>query len=284
MKKCTICGSENEDAFTSCLICGSPLPEAEPEDTAMEEVEEVEKPKGLSLKMHNDAKPDASQMYSGASVSNQDMQSKMFGRASDVAAMGNNTSYGMNNQMFSSNQAAASRQPQKIEANKKMLLGIWAAIAVVVVGLLFLIVKGGGPSPKAKDGADTPQEVVNVFIEAIDSGNMSNVNKVMPKFIKYDGGVEDVQKEFDEMKEMGLEDMHCTLTFIKSTEMYEGSDLKDLEKDVNRYTDSHVKIEAGCDVYFDYTVSASYQGVSHSVPTSEKITCIKYKGRWYLYD
>jgi uncharacterized membrane protein YvbJ len=41
MKKCSVCGTENEDAFTTCLICGSPLKEAVTDQNEQENGEET---------------------------------------------------------------------------------------------------------------------------------------------------------------------------------------------------------------------------------------------------
>ena len=71
---------------------------------------------------------------------------------------------------------------------------------------------------------------------------------------------------------------------VESKEDYTGSDLKDLQEDVSDYAEKKVKLDAACDLEFSFNVAVTMLGETYDESSTYSITCIKYKGKWYLYE
>lgn len=71
---------------------------------------------------------------------------------------------------------------------------------------------------------------------------------------------------------------------VESKEMYDGDDLDDLEEDVSDYADKTIKLQDACDLEFSFNVAVTMSGETYDQSSTYPITCIKYKGNWYLYE
>lgn len=66
--------------------------------------------------------------------------------------------------------------------------------------------------------------------------------------------------------------------------MYDGDDLDDLEEGVSDYADKTIKLQDACDLEFSFNVAVAMSGETYDQSSTYTITCIKYKGNWYLYE
>ncbi len=293
MKKCNVCGSENEDAFTSCLICGSPLIDIKPEDADEEEAvqEEMSFTSGLTLSTESDEKSFASGLSLKRDTDTTDVQDSYTRQDNTYGTGGVNTqtpNYGTSS--YSSviedpfgapagntvgmNSGNSDIRPQ-IVADKKKILGIWAIMLAVTALALFLIFKPGGSN--AKGGVTTPEQVGQDFIVALSERNMTKLQNLCPPFL--DDNVDDVRQALDE-----LAIYNPTFVYKSITDKieYTGTELEDLEAKLRIKCRANIKLDAACDITVNYNVAMTYLGESYAEDGSQVITAIKYKGKWFL--
>lgn len=263
MKVCTMCGAQNEDAFTKCATCGADLPSlnsevGDDEKTVLLDPEQ-NAPSGFGLNTNTNTYGQQPQNFGQAQPS--------FNQAQPYAAQPD----------FNQSQPYAAPVPPQPKSNKGMIFGILAAIVVVVAVALVLIFKGGLFG--AKGGVGSPEDVAKQFIEAMDEQNVDKLAELCPPFL--DPGKDELQSMIDAYSGY---DVTFKYEGVESKEDYTGSDLKDLQEDVSDYAEKKVKLDAACDLEFSFNVAVTMLGETYDESSTYSITCIKYKGKWYLYE
>ena len=274
MKVCEMCGAQNDDVFTKCAMCGADLPSLNSEDGDDEKTVLIDADQtmggtpGLSLKTDTNTygQQDAGQP-------NPQQAAPQFGMEQPV--MNGMSAQGMPGQPYGQpgfgGQTAPAPKPKK-----GLIIGIIAAAVVVLAVAFFLIFKGGFG---AKGGADSPETVAQQFIEAMDEQDVDKIAALCPPFL--DPGK-------DELEDMinAYEGYDVTFKYegVENKSMYESDDLKDLQDDVSDYADKNIKLQDACDLEFSFNVAVTMAGETYDQSSTYEVTCIKYKGKWYLYE
>lgn len=282
MKVCEMCGAQNDDVFTKCAVCGADLPSANSQDgddekTVLINPDQVaEQPSGLSLKTDTSTYGQAD-----AAQTNPQPAAPQYGGMGQPQMNG----MGMNGmpQQGMPGQApygqpgfgGPAAQPQPAKPKKGLIIGIIAA-AVALLAVAFVLIFKGGVSGT---GASSAEDVAKQFIEAMDEKDADKMAKLCPPFL--DPGKEDIEDMIDMYDGY---DVTFTYEGISSKEDYEGDDLKDLQDDVSDYAGKNVKLQDACDLEFSFNIKMSYLGENYDESSTYTITCIKYKGNWYLYE
>ena len=168
----------------------------------------------------------------------------------------------------------APAQPAK--PKKGLIIGIIAA-AVALLAIAFVLIFKGGFG--AKGGASSPEAVAQQFIEAMNDKDVDKMAALCPPFL--DPGQEDIEDMLDSYSGY---DVTFKYEGVESKEMYDGDDLDDLEEDVSDYADKTIKLQDACDLEFSFNVAVTMSGETYDQSSTYPITCIKYKGNWYLYE
>ena len=168
----------------------------------------------------------------------------------------------------------APAQPAK--PKKGLIIGIIAAAVVVLAVAFVLIFKGGFG---AKGGASSPEAVAQQFIEAMNDQDVDKMAALCPPFL--DPGQEDIEDMLDSYSGY---DVTFKYEGVESKEMYDSDDLDDLEEDISDYADKTIKLQDACDLEFSFNVAVTMSGETYDQSSTYPITCIKYKGNWYLYE
>ncbi len=269
MKVCTVCGAQNEDVFTKCATCGADLPSSnsemgDDEKTVLLDPQQTgEAASGFSLNTNANTYGQPAQNYGQPQPS--------FAQA-DAGFAQADQGFGQQNPY----QAPVPPQPQK-KSKKGLIFGILAAVIVVVAVVLVLVFKVGLFG--AKGGTKSPEDVAKQFIEAMDEQDVDKLAELCPPFL--DPGKDELQSMVDMYSGY---DVTFTYEGVESQEDYTGSDLEDLQEDVSDYSERKIKLDAACDLEFSFNTAVTMLGETYDESSTYSITCIKYKGNWYLYE
>ena len=293
MKVCEMCGAQNDDVFTKCSVCGADLPSMNSQDGDDEKTVLIDpdqapaQPSGLSLKTDTSTYGQAD-----AGQTNPQPAAPQFG------GMGQPQMNGMGQpQMNGMGQPGMNGMPQPgmpgqapygqpgfggptpaqpAKPKKGLIIGIIAAAVVVLAVAFVLIFKGGFG---AKGGASSPEAVAQQFIEAMNDQDVDKMAALCPPFL--DPGQEDIEDMLDSYSGY---DVTFKYEGVESKEMYDSDDLDDLEEDISDYADKTIKLQDACDLEFSFNVAVTMSGETYDQSSTYPITCIKYKGNWYLYE
>lgn len=288
MKVCEMCGAQNDDVFTKCAMCGADLPSLNSEDGDDEKTVLIDADQamggtpGLSLKTDTD-----SYGQQDAGQPNPQQAAPQFGMGQPAMngmpgqgmpgqpGMNGMPAQGMPGQPYG--QPGFGGQPAPAPKPKKgLIIGIIAAAVVVLAVAFFLIFKGGFG---AKGGVDSPEAVAQQFIEAMDEQDVDKIAALCPPFL--DPGKEELEDMIN-----AYEGYDVTFKYegVENKSMYESDDLKDLQDDVSDYADKNIKLQDACDLEFSFNVAVTMAGETYDQSSTYEVTCIKYKGKWYLYE
>lgn len=274
MKVCEMCGAQNDDVFTKCSVCGADLPSMNSQDGDDEKTVLIDpdqapaQPSGLSLKTDTSTYGQAD-----AGQTNPQPAAPQFGGMGQpqMNGMGQPQMNGMGQPGFGGPTPAQPAKPKK-----GLIIGIIAAAVVVLAVAFVLIFKGGFG---AKGGASSPEAVAQQFIEAMNDQDVDKMSALCPPFL--DPGQEDIEDMLDSYSGY---DVTFKYEGVESKEMYDSDDLDDLEEDISDYADKTIKLQDACDLEFSFNVAVTMSGETYDQSSTYPITCIKYKGNWYLYE
>lgn len=288
MKVCEMCGAQNDDVFTKCSVCGADLPSVNSQDGDDEKTvlldpdQAAEKPSGLSLKTDTSTYGQAD-----AAQTNPQPAAPQFGGMGQPQMNGmGQPGMGMNGmpQQGMPGQAPYGQpgfggpavQPQPAKPKKGLIIGI-IAVAVVLLAVAFVLIFKGGFG--AKGGVSSPEAVAQQFIEAMDEQDSDKIVALCPPFL--DPGQDDIEDMIDAYSGY---DVTFTYEGVENKDMYDSSDLADFQDDVSDYAGKTIKLQDACDLEFSFNVAVSMDGQTYDQSSTYTITCIKYKGNWYLYE
>ena len=284
MKVCEMCGAQNDDVFTKCSVCGADLPSpngeaGDDEKTVLIDPTEAAAPQsGLSLKTdtntYGQADANTAQPQPGFGGQPQGMPGQP-GFGGQPQGMPGQMGFGGQPQGMPGQPGFGGQPSQQPKSKKGLIFGILGAAVVVLAIALVLIFKGGFGG----NGAKSPEDVARLFIEAMDEKDADKMAKLCPPFL--DPGkdeIEDMISMYDGM------DVKFTYEGVKSKDEYKGDDLKDFEDEVSDYADKNIKLQGACDLEFSFNIKMSYLGESYDESSTYTLKCIKYKGKWYLYE
>ena len=306
MKVCEMCGAQNDDVFTKCAICGADLPSpngevGDDEKTILIDPSEAGVTPGLSLKTDANAgqsQPDGMGQpgfggqpggmgQPGFGGQPGGMGQPRFGGQPD--GMPGQAPYGqpggMPGQAPYGQPGGMPGQPpygqpgigagQAPKTSKAKIIGILAGAAALVAIVLLLIFKFGVKS----GGEKSPEDVAKQFIEAMDEKDADKMAKLCPPFL--DPGKDDIEDMIDMYEGY---DVKFTYEGVESKDEYTGDDLKDFQEEVSDYAEKDIKLQGACDVEFSFNIKMSYLGQDMDESQTYTLTCIKYRGGWYLYE
>ena len=284
MKVCEMCGAQNDDVFTKCSVCGADLPSpngeaGDDEKTVLIDPTEAAAPQsGLSLKTdtntYGQADANAAQPQPGFGGQPQGMPGQP-GFGGQPQGMPGQMGFGGQPQGMPGQPGFGGQPSQQPKSKKGLIFGVLGAAVVVLAIALVLIFKGGFGG----NGAKSPEDVARLFIEAMDEKDADKMAKLCPPFL--DPGkdeIEDMISMYDGM------DVKFTYEGVESKDEYKGDDLKDFEDEVSDYADKNIKLQGACDLEFSFNIKMSYLGESYDESSTYTLKCIKYKGKWYLYE
>ena len=284
MKVCEMCGAQNDDVFTKCSVCGADLPSpngevGDDEKTVLIDPTEAAAPQsGLSLKTdtntYGQADANTAQPQPGFGGQPQGMPGQP-GFGGQPQGMPGQMGFGGQPQGMPGQPGFGGQPSQQPKSKKGLIFGILGAAVVVLAIALVLIFKGGFGG----NGAKSPEDVARLFIEAMDEKDADKMAKLCPPFL--DPGkdeIEDMISMYDGM------DVKFTYEGVESKDEYKGDDLKDFEDEVSDYADKNIKLQGACDLEFSFNIKMSYLGESYDESSTYTLKCIKYKGKWYLYE
>ena len=271
MKVCEMCGAQNDDVFTKCSVCGADLPSpngdvGDDEKTVLIDPMEAAAPQsGLSLKTDTNT-------Y-GQTDANAAQPQPGFG--GQPQGMPGQPGFGGQPQGMPGQPGFGGQPSQQPKSKKGLIFGVLGAAVVVLAVALVLIFKGGFGG----NGAKSPEDVARLFIEAMDEKDADKMAKLCPPFL--DPGkdeIEDMISMYDGM------DVKFTYEGVESKDEYKGDDLKDFEDEVSDYADKNIKLQGACDLEFSFNIKMTYLGENYDESSTYTLKCIKYKGKWYLYE
>lgn len=280
MKVCGMCGAQNDDVFTKCSVCGADLPSpngavGDDEKTVLIDSNAAQ-PSGLSLKQdaaQNNGQPAMNGMSQGMPGMNG--QPAMNGMPQGMPGMnGQSAMPGMNGAPYGQPGFGGPAAPQQPKAKKGLIFGVLGVAVVVLVVAFVLIFKGG-----AKGGVNSAEAVARQFIEAMDAQDVDMLAELCPPFL--DPGKDELQSMIDMYSGY---DVTFTYEGVEDSYDYDSEDLKDLQEEVSDYSEKKIKLDAACDLDFSFNVAVTMLGETYDESSTYSITCIKYKGNWYLYE
>ena len=310
MKVCEMCGAQNDDVFTKCSVWGADLPSpngeaGDDEKTVLIDPTEAAAPQsGLSLKTdtntYGQADANAAQPQPGFGGQPQGMPGQpgfggqpqgmpgqpgfggqpqgmpgQMGFGGQPQGMPGQMGFGGQPQGMPGQPGFGGQPSQQPKSKKGLIFGVLGAAVVVLAIALVLIFKGGFGG----NGAKSPEDVARLFIEAMDEKDADKMAKLCPPFL--DPGkdeIEDMISMYDGM------DVKFTYEGVESKDEYKGDDLKDFEDEVSDYADKNIKLQGACDLEFSFNIKMSYLGENYDESSTYTLKCIKYKGKWYLYE
>ena len=128
-------------------------------------------------------------------------------------------------------------------------------------------------------GVYSAEQVAQDFIEAMSEKNVDKMANLCPPFL--DPGKDDIEDMIDMYEGY---DVTFKYEGIESRDDYTDSELDDLAEDASDYAGEDVKLQDACDVEFSFNMKMSYLGQDMDKSQTYTLTCIKYKGKWYLYE
>ena len=284
MKVCEMCGAQNDDVFTKCSVCGADLPSpngdvGDDEKTVLIDPTEAAAPQsGLSLKTdtntYGQADANTAQPQPGFGGQPQGMPGQP-GFGGQPQGMPGQPGFGGQPQGMPGQSGFGGQPSQQPKSKKGLIFGVLGAAVVVLAVALVLIFKGGFGG----NGAKSPEDVARLFIEAMDEKDADKMAKLCPPFL--DPGkdeIEDMISMYDGM------DVKFTYEGVESKDEYKGDDLKDFEDEVSDYADKNIKLQGACDLEFSFNIKMTYLGENYDESSTYTLKCIKYKGKWYLYE
>ena len=284
MKVCEMCGAQNDDVFTKCSVCGADLPSpngdvGDDEKTVLLDPTEAAAPQsGLSLKTdtntygQTDANAAQPQPEFGGQPQGMPGQPGFGGQPQGMPGQ---PGFGGQPQGMPGQPGFGGQPSQQPKSKKGLIFGVLGAAVVVLAVALVLIFKGGFGG----NGAKSPEDVARLFIEAMDEKDSDKMAKLCPPFL--DPGkdeIEDMISMYDGM------DVKFTYEGVESKDEYKGDDLKDFEDEVSDYADKNIKLQGACDLEFSFNIKMTYLGENYDESSTYTLKCIKYKGKWYLYE
>ena len=284
MKVCEMCGAQNDDVFTKCSVCGADLPSpngdvGDDEKTVLIDPTEAAAPQsGLSLKTdtntygQTDANAAQPQPEFGGQPQGMPGQPGFGGQPQGMPGQ---PGFGGQPQGMPGQPGFGGQPSQQPKSKKGLIFGVLGAAVVVLAVALVLIFKGGFGG----NGAKSPEDVARLFIEAMDEKDSDKMAKLCPPFL--DPGkdeIEDMISMYDGM------DVKFTYEGVESKDEYKGDDLKDFEDEVSDYADKNIKLQGACDLEFSFNIKMTYLGENYDESSTYTLKCIKYKGKWYLYE
>ncbi len=284
MKVCEMCGAQNDDVFTKCSVCGADLPSpngdvGDDEKTVLIDPTEAAAPQsGLSLKTdtntygQTDANAAQPQPEFGGQPQGMPGQPGFGGQPQGMPGQ---PGFGGQPQGMPGQPGFGGQPSQQPKSKKGLIFGVLGAAVVVLAVALVLIFKGGFGG----NGAKSPEDVARLFIEAMDEKDADKMAKLCPPFL--DPGkdeIEDMISMYDGM------DVKFTYEGVESKDEYKGDDLKDFEDEVSDYADKNIKLQGACDLEFSFNIKMTYLGENYDESSTYTLKCIKYKGKWYLYE
>ena len=297
MKVCEMCGAQNDDVFTKCSVCGADLPSpngdvGDDEKTVLLDPTEAAAPQsGLSLKTdtntygQTDANAAQPQPEFGGQPQGMPGQPGFGGQPQGMPGqpgfggqpqgMSGQPGFGGQPQGMPGQPGFGGQPSQQPKSKKGLIFGVLGAAVVVLAVALVLIFKGGFGG----NGAKSPEDVARLFIEAMDEKDSDKMAKLCPPFL--DPGkdeIEDMISMYDGM------DVKFTYEGVESKDEYKGDDLKDFEDEVSDYADKNIKLQGACDLEFSFNIKMTYLGENYDESSTYTLKCIKYKGKWYLYE
>ena len=297
MKVCEMCGAQNDDVFTKCSVCGADLPSpngdvGDDEKTVLLDPTEAAAPQsGLSLKTdtntygQTDANAAQPQPEFGGQPQGMPGQPGFGGQPQGMPGqpgfggqpqgMPGQPGFGGQPQGMPGQPGFGGQPSQQPKSKKGLIFGVLGAAVVVLAVALVLIFKGGFGG----NGAKSPEDVARLFIEAMDEKDSDKMAKLCPPFL--DPGkdeIEDMISMYDGM------DVKFTYEGVESKDEYKGDDLKDFEDEVSDYADKNIKLQGACDLEFSFNIKMTYLGENYDESSTYTLKCIKYKGKWYLYE
>ena len=284
MKVCEMCGAQNDDVFTKCSVCGADLPSpngdvGDDEKTVLIDPTEAAAPQsGLSLKTdtntYGQADANTAQPQPGFGGQPQGIPGQP-GFGGQPQGMPGQPGFGGQPQGMPGQPGFGGQPSQQPKSKKGLIFGVLGAAVVVLAVALVLIFKGGFGG----NGAKSPEDVARLFIEAMDEKDADKMAKLCPPFL--DPGkdeIEDMISMYDGM------DVKFTYEGVESKDEYTGDDLKDFEDEVSDYADKNIKLQGACDLEFSFNIKMTYLGENYDESSTYTLKCIKYKGKWYLYE
>ena len=271
MKVCEMCGAQNDDVFTKCSVCGADLPSpngeaGDDEKTVLIDPTEAAAPQsGLSLKTDTNT-------YGQADANAAQPQPGFGGQPQGMPGQ---PGFGGQPQGMPGQPGFGGQPSQQPKSKKGLIFGVLGAAVVVLAVALVLIFKGGFGG----NGAKSPEDVARLFIEAMDEKDADKMAKLCPPFL--DPGKEEIEDMISMYDGM---DVKFTYEGVESKDEYKGDDLKDFEDEVSDYADKNIKLQGACDLEFSFNIKMSYLGESYDESSTYTLKCIKYKGKWYLYE
>jgi len=160
-------------------------------------------------------------------------------------------------------------QPQSSKKGKLfIILGVIALVAVVAIALILLL---GG-----KGGAKSPEEATKIYLEGIEDGDADKMLSVAAPFASKEdkealSAVLGMMEGFDvKVEYIGLNDE-------------EELDVEEIQDDIKARYGKSVKIDEAMKAEAEYEMNVTVFGETTSEITTEYLTFIKYKGKWYIY-
>lgn len=285
MKVCNICGANNDDAAVKCSVCGEIFATNGfvTGDEATTLIEPMDAGLANNSQMNANMQPGFQSQDMGMGGQPQFGQPNMgmngqpqFGQQD--MGMGGQPQFGQQDMgmggmpQFSQGAPAYSPLAQPPAANKGKLFIILGAIALVVVVAVALILLLGG---NGKGGAKSPEEAAKIYLEGMEDGDIDKIMSVAPPF---------ATKEDREMIEEALGMLSGFkikieyIGLVDKTEM----DVEDEEAEIKSDYGKTIELEEVIEAELEYEVSMTVFGETTSEVTSEYMTFLKYKGKWYI--
>lgn len=259
MKTCHVCGAQVEDKELICPECGATV---------------VGSTGGLALKPQEPPKKKAANPM-GVTVSTGSGLTDLL-RADDEDVEVEDEFHGgsiTTNYVQNVIDDDAVYKEKKLKQKQKKLI-VRGIILIAIAVFVFILVS---TYLKQKKGAETPEELVDIYVEAVNEGSVEKIEMIMPAYLNEH---DEAQVLIDEMKSAHID----TYKIVKQTELNQ-AELDELQDSIKYQTGKTANIKGAKILTVQMSGTANRGGRDVAVNTELDIQVVKLKkgiGEYYF--
>lgn len=260
MKTCHVCGAQVDDKELICPDCGATV---------------VGSTGGFSLKQQEPQKKKKSSNPMGMTVSTGSGLTDLLRAEDEDVEVEDDLKGGSIPLSYAQNvidDDAVYKEKKLKQKQKKIILRAIILIAICIFA--YVIISG---YLKQKRGADTPDALMDIYVEAVNDGDVDKMTSIMPAYLNEQ---EEAQKLLDNMK--GAHINTCEVT--KAVELSQG-EIEELQDSIKYQTGKTANITGATRITVKMSGTADRGGKNVDVNTQVDIQLVKLKkgiGEYYF--
>ncbi len=256
MKTCRVCGALVDDREWNCPECGATM---------------ITSSGGMTLRIEEPVAKKKVGPSIGTTVSTGSGLTDILRRDDDDYVDDNPVIVGSMPTSFNQNLAAEEEQRRKAKANRQLISSIFKIIFVLLlaVGVYFFVTK----VIISEKGAESYDEVVDMYMRAVNDGDAELMELIMPEFYSY--REDKAQELIDEMDGVKFDSYT-----IKNAELVTLSHISILTDEIKLETGKNPNLDEG------YYLEVEFVGTNKAgleIKASATMEVYRVKHYWYFY-